>query len=364
MCRRRSAAGRDARAADEALCAEALAHTALSRRAMGSPALVDSFGRVARDLRLSVTDRCNLRCRYCMPAEGVPYAPRTELLTIGETVRLVALLARLGIRRLRITGGEPLLRGDLVDLAAALRRIPEIERLAITTNGVLLERRAAELAAAGISHFNVSLDSLSAQRFAAITRRPLLRRVLAGLAALERTPGVERIKVNVVATRDFSDRELFAFVELARTRPYEVRFLEFMPLDGERSWRPDAVVTASELRERIERRYALEELPRPAGATARAYRFADGSGTIAFVSPVSAPFCGDCTRLRLTADGHLKTCLFASEELDLRTPLRAGASDRELAALVRGAVARKPRGHTIATARFTPPERTMSAIGG
>jgi cyclic pyranopterin phosphate synthase len=327
-------------------------------------ALVDAHGRPITDLRVSVTDRCNFRCRYCMPAEGMPWLDRSELLSFEEMERLVGLLARLGITDVRLTGGEPLARREFPKLVSMLRRIDGIRDLSVTTNGYLLERDAAALVEAGIDRINVSIDALARDRFHEITRRDALPQVLRGLEAIAAFERVRPIKINAVAMRDFTEDEVFRFCELARSSDYQVRFIEFMPLDGDRAWSADQVLTGDELRALIETRHALEPLPREPHATARVYRFRDGDGEIGFINPVSEPFCADCNRIRLTADGELRTCLFSIRETDLREPLRAGADDGELERIVRDAVWRKELKHRVNEPGFVAPPRTMSAIGG
>jgi GTP 3',8-cyclase len=324
--------------------------------------LVDGHGRAIADLRLSVTDRCNFRCQYCMPAEGLPWLERDAVLHFEEIGRVVALLTQMGIRSVRLTGGEPLVRRDFPRLAAMLA--PLVEDLSVTTNGYLLERDAAALVDAGINRFNVSVDSLQRDRFFAMTRRDALPQVLRGLEALAAHPEAHPIKVNAVALRGFTEAEVLPFARFAREHPYEVRFIEFMPLDGDRSWTRDQVLTGAEVREAIHAVFPLEAEPREPNATARTYRFADGDGRIGFINPVSEPFCSDCDRIRLTADGKLRTCLFSLNETDLREPLRAGATDDDLEQIVRAAVWRKELKHHVNEPGFIQPARTMSAIGG
>jgi cyclic pyranopterin phosphate synthase len=331
---------------------------------MASEPLVDGHGRRIGDVRLSVTDRCNFRCQYCMPAEGLPWLERAEVLSFEELERLVGVLAGMGVGDVRLTGGEPLVRRDFPRLAAMLRAVPGVREVAVTTNGFLLERDAAALVAAGVDRFNVSIDSLQRDRFYAMTRRDALPQVLRGLEALAAFPEAHPIKVNAVAMRGFTEDEVLPFAAFARERPYEVRFIEFMPLDADHAWSPDAVLTGDEVRAIVESRWPLVELPREDHATARVFRFADGRGSLGFVSPVSEPFCSDCDRIRVTADGRLRTCLFSLRETDLRTPLRSGASDEELAGIVRDAVWRKELKHRVNEPGFVQPERTMSRIGG
>ena len=326
--------------------------------------LTDSFGRRISDLRISVTDRCNFRCQYCMPAEGLPWLDREGILSFEEITRLVRILGSIGIEDVRLTGGEPLVRKDVPRLVAMIKELGLIRDLALTTNGFLLGRYAEALAAAGLDRMNVSIDSLEKDRFYRLTRRDALPQVLAGLETIMAQPGFGPVKVNAVAIRDFTEAELPRFCELARTTSCQVRFIEFMPLDGDRSWDPSQVLTGAELRALIEVDYELEEVEREAPATARVYQLADGKGEIGFINPVSEPFCSDCNRLRLTADGKLRTCLFSLDETDLLGPIREGADDPEIESLIRAAVSRKVLKHRINEDGFQQPGRTMSAIGG
>jgi cyclic pyranopterin phosphate synthase len=326
--------------------------------------LEDAHGRLISDLRVSVTDRCNFRCQYCMPADGIEWLPKDGILSFEEIARLVRLFVRLGVEDVRLTGGEPLVRRAFPRLVEMLAAIDGLRDLSLTTNGYLLDRLADELVAAGIQRVNVSIDSLARDRFFHITRRDSLARVLAGLEAIAAHPEVRPVKVNAVAMRDFTEDEVLRFCDLARSSDYQVRFIEFMPLDGDRAWQPDAVLTGAEVRAIIRAVHPLEELPREPHATARVFRFTDGSGEIGFTSPVSEPFCADCNRIRLTADGKLRTCLFSMHEIELRDPMRAGASDDELEAIVRDAVWRKELKHRVNEPGFRAPPRTMSAIGG
>jgi cyclic pyranopterin phosphate synthase len=326
--------------------------------------LRDSWGREIKSLRVSVTDKCNFRCRYCMPAEGLEWLERDELLSFEEIERLVRVLARMGVDEVRLTGGEPLVRRDLPTLVGMLAATPGVRDLSLTTNGVLLDRFAAPLVEAGLRRLNVSLDSLSHVRFAEITRRDALDRVLAGLAAAERHPELRPIKVNCVAIKGFTEEEVPALAALARRKPYVVRFIEFMPLDADQAGRGDDVLTGGEIRALIEERWPLEELPAKASSTARRFRFADGAGEIGFVNPVSEPFCSTCDRIRLTADGQLRTCLFSRREWDLKTPLRDGSSDERLEELIRFAIAHKELKHKINDPGFVRASRSMSQIGG
>jgi cyclic pyranopterin phosphate synthase len=326
--------------------------------------LLDGHGRAIGDLRLSVTDRCGFRCRYCMPAEGMQWLDRADLLTFEEIERLVSVLVEMGIRDVRLTGGEPLVRRELPRLAMMLAAIPGLHELSLTTNGYQLERDAEALVSAGVNRFNVSVDSLQRERFAEMTRRDALEKVLRGLEVLASFPAAHPIKVNAVAMRGFTEQEVLPFARFAREHPYEVRFIEFMPLDADHAWSPQDVLSGDEVRAAIHAVYPLEAEPREPSATARTYRFADGIGRIGFINPVSEPFCGDCNRIRVTADGQLRTCLFSMRETDLRGVLREGASDDELETVIRDAVWRKELKHHIGDPGFVQPARTMSAIGG
>jgi cyclic pyranopterin phosphate synthase len=326
--------------------------------------LVDGWGREIKSLRVSVTDKCNFRCKYCMPAEGLEWLPREEVLSFEEIARLVRILADMGVSEIRLTGGEPLIRRDLPALVEMLAQTPGVEDLSLTTNGILLDTLSGPLVDAGLRRINVSLDSLSHTRFAEITRRDALDRVLAGLEEAERYPELRPIKVNCVAIRGFTEEEVPALAELARRKPYVIRFIEFMPLDADEAWRADEVLTGGEIRALIEERWPLLEIPAKPSSTARRFRFADGAGEIGFVNPVSEPFCSSCDRIRLTADGRLRTCLFSRREWDLKAPLRRGSSDDELEALLRWAVQHKELKHRINEPGFVRASRSMSQIGG
>lgn len=316
------------------------------------------------DLRVSVTDRCNFRCQYCMPAEGLPWLERAEILTFEEIARLVSLFGEMGVHDVRLTGGEPLVRKQFPALAQMLAQIDAVHDLSVTTNGFLLERDGEALVRAGINRFNVSVDSLQRDRFFEITRRDALPQVLRGLEHLATFPEAHPIKINAVAIRGFTEDEMIPFAELARRTAYEVRFIEFMPLDADHAWSEDQVLTGAEIRAAIDAVYPLEPQQREPHATARVYNFADGQGKIGFINPVSEPFCGDCNRVRLTADGRLRTCLFSLNETDLRSPMRDGAGDRELEQIIRDAVWLKELKHHVGEPGFIQPARSMSAIGG
>ena len=326
--------------------------------------LIDGHGRPIGDLRVSVTDRCNFRCQYCMPAEGLPWLEHDDILRFEEITRLVAVMSSMGVHDIRLTGGEPLVRRDFPTLVRMLAQIEDVHELAVTTNGYLLERDAEALVAAGVDRFNVSLDSLQRDRFFEITRRDSLPQVMRGLQTLSALPLAHPVKINAVAIRGYTESEAVPFAELARTERYEVRFIEFMPLDADRRWTAADVLTGEETRALINAVHPLEPEPREPSATARVYRFADGRGRIGFINPVSEPFCSDCDRIRLTSDGRLRTCLFSLNETDLRGPMRDGATDTELEEIIRDAVWRKELKHRIGEQGFIQPARTMSAIGG
>ena len=325
--------------------------------------LIDRFGRIADDLRISVTDRCNFRCTYCMPAEGVAWLPKSELLTFEELTRMLGLFVRLGVRSLKVTGGEPTVRADLPVLIRMFREAgPELD-MSITTNGMLLDRLAAPLAEAGVDRATVSCDSLLRHRFAEMTRRDALDRVLAGLRAAE-DAGLTPIKINTVVIAGTNDDEIVEFAGWARATGYEVRFIEYMPLDAQHAWERAKVVPAAKILDAIDEVYPLESASHGA-EPATTYRFADGApGAVGVIASVTEPFCDTCNRLRLTAEGEFRTCLFALDETDLREPLRAGASDDELATMIRAAVWDKWSGHRINHPDFVQPQRSMSMIGG
>lgn len=324
---------------------------------------MDAFGRVATDLRVSVIDRCNFRCRYCMPAEGLPWLAKDETLTADEIERLVRLFVGLGVRSVKFTGGEPTVRPDLPELIRRVRALPDDLDLSLTTNGYLLDRLAGSLRAGGLDRITVSCDSLLAHRFAEMTRRDALGRVTAGLQAAT-AAGFSPIKVNCVVIRGSNDDEVVDFARLARATGYEVRFIEYMPLDADRTWDRSNVVPSSEVFDAISRIFPLSLVPE-GDEPATMFRFADGApGAIGFISSVTEPFCESCDRVRLTADGRLLACLFALEDTDLRTPLRAEATDEDLERLIRQGVKRKWAGHRINQPDFVRPSRSMSMIGG
>lgn len=326
-------------------------------------ALTDRHGRTHTSLRVSLTDRCNLRCTYCMPAEGLPWLPRPELLTDDEIVRLVRIAVRCGVDDVRFTGGEPTLRRGLVDVVAACAALSPRPSLSLTTNGIGLAAVAGALRAAGLDRVNVSLDTLDPQTFHRITRRDRLVDVLAGLAAAQ-AAGLAPVKINAVLLRGVNDHEAPALLRFAMAHGYELRFIEQMPLDAQHAWQRAQMVTAAETLGRLARLWTLTPVGRPGSAPAELYAIDGGPHRVGVIASVTRPFCAACDRIRLTADGQLRNCLFARRESDLRGPLRAGASDEELARLLRAAVTPKARGHGIDAPDFVQPDRFMSAIGG
>ena len=336
---------------------------AIEAASEGGP-LSDGFGRLIKNLRVSVTDRCNFRCHYCMPEEGLQWLKRDELLSYEEIERLVRLFVGIGVEEVRLTGGEPLVRRDVPVLIEKLSRIPGLKSLSLTTNGFSLKQQCKSLVEAGLQRINVSMDTPVREKFAHITRRDALPQVLEGLEECEKYPSLAPIKVNAVAIRDFSEEDVLAFAELARRKPYVVRWIEFMPLDAEDKWDRDDVLTGAEIRAIIESRYPLVPVKDDRIATAQRFAFADGAGEVGFINPVSEPFCETCDRTRLTADGQFRTCLFSTWETDFRGPLRSGASDAELEQLVRAAVWRKEMKHYINDPGFQRASRSMSQIGG
>jgi cyclic pyranopterin phosphate synthase len=322
--------------------------------------LADRHGRVATDLRVSLTDRCNLRCHYCMPEEGLAWLPDT--LTDAEVIRLIEIaVGRLGVTDVRFTGGEPLLRKRLAEIVTATSAMGA--RTALTTNGLGLEHQAEALAAAGLDRVNVSLDSVRPETFAAITRRDRLADVIAGLEAAV-AAGLAPVKVNAVLLRDLNEEQAPELLAWCIDREYQLRFIEQMPLDAQHGWNRSSMVTADETLDRLGSAFRLTALDGRGSAPAELFLVDDGPHTVGVIGSVTRPFCGDCNRVRLTADGQIRNCLFAREESDLRTPLRAGASDEELAALWIAAVASKLPGHGIDDPTFLQPSRPMSAIGG
>lgn len=329
------------------------------------PRLIDTFGRVATDLRVSLTDRCNLRCSYCMPPEGLEWMPREDQLTDDELIRLIRIAVRdLGITEVRFTGGEPLLRKGLERVIAATAALTPRPEIALTTNGIGLARRAPALAAAGVDRLNVSLDTLRPERFTTIARRDRLGDVLAGLAAA-RDAGLHPIKINTVLLRGVNDDEAADLLRFALAEGYELRFIEQMPLDAQHGWERTEMITAGEILERLSHEFRLEPDPgERGGAPAERWLVNGGPQVVGVIASVTRPFCAACDRTRLTADGQVRTCLFARTETDLRGLVRGGASDAEIADTWRAAMWGKAAGHGIDDPDFQQPERPMSAIGG
>ncbi len=324
--------------------------------------LQDQFARPITDCRISVTDRCNFRCVYCRSADPENHVAARELLTWDEFERLARILIGLGIRKIRVTGGEPLVRDGVEEFIATLSRLG-VQDLSMTTNGHLLAECCDRLVRAGLHRINISLDSLDPAKFERITRTQSFQKVMDGIDAAQDSP-LRPVKVNAVLVRGLNDDEVEAFAEFARERGLIMRFIEFMPLDADRHWTRDLVVSAAEIRRRIEARWTLEPIAHERSETARKFRFADGRGQIGLIAPVSEPFCGFCSRIRVTADGKLRTCLFSKDDHDLKSHLRNGASDADLAAYIQSVVVDKEAGHRINEPDFVPPSRTMVFIGG
>ncbi len=327
--------------------------------------LLDTFGRIHDNLRISITDRCNVRCFYCMPEEGVKYIPHEEILRFEEIEHFVRVAVSLGVTKVRVTGGEPLVRKGLPVLIRMLSSIPGIRDLALTTNGVLLAKHAKDLYDAGLRRLNVHLDTLDRERFLRITRRDDLDKVLEGLQ-VAREMGFGPIKINAVAVKNLVEPDIVPLARFGREHGMEIRYIEFMPLDAQGLWARDSVLTAGEIIQTLSREVSpLIEIPdRDERAPATEYRYADGLGSVGFIASVSRPFCLNCNRIRLTSDGKLRYCLFAIEETDVKGLLRSGASDEEIAATIRATVHRKWMGHEINSPQFVAPPRPMYAIGG
>lgn len=327
--------------------------------------LTDQLGRVHRSLRISVTDRCNIRCFYCMPDENIRFKPRHEILSFEEITRFVRVVSQMGVRRLRLTGGEPLVRADLPQLVEQLAALPDVEDLALTTNGILLAEQAAALRSAGLRRVNISLDTLDEATFQKISRRAGLDRVLAGIAAAQDV-GFESIRLNAIAIRGLTEEEIVPLARFARERRLELRFIEYMPLDAEKHWQAVDVLDGETIRRTLEAAFgSLVPVPPPhPSQPAVDFEYADGGGRIGLIHPVSQPFCGDCDRLRLTAEGQVRNCLFSTREWDARALLRGNGSDNEIASLVRDCVWAKAPAHGIGSDDFVRPERAMYQIGG
>ena len=327
--------------------------------------LKDSFGRVVDDLRISLTDRCNFRCVYCMPAEGLTWLPKREILSYEEILRLVRVFIHLGIRTVRLTGGEPLMRQDIDVLIQGLTRLQPDLDLSMTTNGFFLTEKARRLADAGLKRINVSLDSLQPERFERMVRRDghLVSKILEGLR-VAREAGLHPIKLNCVVMRGYNEDEVGDFARLGRDQDYQVRFIEFMPLDAQGEWSMKTVVPGAEILARIHEVFPVAPANGHGTEPATVYRFADGRGSIGIIASVTEPFCDSCNRIRITADGQLRTCLFSIQEHDLKGLLRSGATDEEIADFILAAVWKKEAGHKINQPDFVKPARSMSAIGG
>ncbi|MGL5930747.1 MAG: GTP 3',8-cyclase MoaA [Dermatophilaceae bacterium] len=328
-----------------------------------APRLLDRFGRVGRDLRVSVTDRCNLRCTYCMPAEGLDWLAKPEMLTDDEVVRLVRVMVGLGVTGVRLTGGEPLLRRSLVEVVRGLAALDPRPRIAMTSNGIGLDRLAAPLADAGLDRVNVSLDTVDARSFARLTRRDRFDDVVSGLKAAA-DAGLTPVKVNAVAMRGVNDTDVADLLGWCLDRGYELRFIEQMPLDAQHAWDRSLMVPQAEILERLGERFQLTPAEERGSAPAELFLVDGGPATVGVIASVTAPFCGACDRVRLTADGQLRNCLFARHEVDLRGPLREGATDAQLAELVVAEMWAKKAGHGIDGPDFLQPDRPMSSIGG
>lgn len=330
-----------------------------------SARLNDTFGRVATDLRVSLTDHCNLRCTYCMPAEGLPWMHKAEMLTDDELLRVVGLFVGLGVTKVRLTGGEPLLRASVVDVVRRIAALEPRPQIAMTTNGLGLATVAGALAEAGLDRVNVSLDTVDPDVFRTLTRRDRLANVVAGLEAAD-AAGLRPVKVNAVLMRDVNDAGAADLLAWCLERGYQLRFIEQMPLDAQHAWQRRAMLTAEETKARLAPRFRLTPLPDESRGSAPAEEFLvdDGPATVGIIASVTAPFCGACDRVRLTADGMVRNCLFARGEVDLRGPLREGADNDELTRLVRSEMWRKARGHGIGEPDFSQPARPMSSIGG
>jgi cyclic pyranopterin phosphate synthase len=326
--------------------------------------LTDSFGRIINNMRISVTDRCNFRCQYCMPEEGMVWMKKNELLTFEEIERTVQIVARLGVSKIRLTGGEPLMRKELPLLVEKIARVPEVHDIALTTNGYFLTEQAVDLYNAGLKRITVSMDSLDASKFAEVTRRDYFNKVWTGLDLLQTLP-IGPIKINVVLMRGVNENEIEKFAGLARTRPFIIRFIEYMPIGAGDGWDNSKVVPTREIITRIEEHFPkLVPVEYHGAQPADRFRFEDGKGELGFISSVSEPFCSHCNRIRITSDGKLRTCLFSLHETDLKSMMRSGKNDETISEAIVAAVWKKEEGHLINQPGFVKPERTMSQIGG
>ncbi len=328
------------------------------------PKLVDGMGRTIVNLRISVTDRCNFRCTYCMPADNVEFMDRSKLLTFEELTRVATIVSKMGINRLRLTGGEPTMRKDLPVLIRMLSAVEGIDDIAMTTNAFFLKDQAKDLYDAGLKRLNVSLDALDPEKFAHVNRRDCLDQVLLGLKAAS-DAGYESIKINAVAMRNFSESEILRLIDMGRSDGFEVRFIEFMPLDSDKVWERDKVLFGHEIVDLIREKHELIPIENSLEiGPASEFKFADGKGKIGIITAVSNPFCDHCNRIRMTADGKLRTCLFSTQETNLKELIRSGASDADITQRIRDAVAIKEPGHKINLDDFERPTRAMHAIGG
>ncbi len=329
------------------------------------PPIVDSFGRIHNNLRVSVTDRCNIRCFYCMPADNVQFLPHKEILTFEEIVKSVGVMASMGVDRIRLTGGEPLVRKQLWRLIEMLVQIPGINDIALTTNGILLADQARQLRDAGLNRLNISLDTLNPKRFEQISRRKGLDRVLEGIAVAQDI-GFDKIRLNAISIAGITENEAVPLARFAREKNLELRFIEFMPLDAEGNWDSSRVLDGDSVRRKIEDEFGelVEANRADPSQPAVDFDYTDGKQTVGFINPVSQPFCVSCNRLRMTAEGKIRNCLFSTAEWDLRTLLRAGASDLEIENLIRECVSSKKAGHGIDSDSFSRPQKSMYQIGG
>jgi len=328
------------------------------------PKLIDGMGRTIVNLRISVTDRCNFRCTYCMPADNVEFMERSNLLSFEEIQRVAQIVSRMGINRLRLTGGEPLMRKNLPVLIKMLNEVDGIDDIAMTTNAYFLKDQAQSLKDAGLKRLNVSLDALDPQKFRDVNRRDCLQSVLDGLDTARKV-GFKSIKINAVAVRNFSETEIMSLIEMGRSDGFEIRFIEFMPLDSDKVWERDKVLFGHEIVNMIKDNYELVPIDNSLEiGPASEYNFADGKGKIGIITAVSNPFCDHCNRIRMTADGKLRTCLFSTEETNLKELIRSGATDQTIIETIKQAVLVKEPGHKINLDDFERPTRAMHAIGG
>lgn len=328
------------------------------------PKLVDGMGRTIVNLRISVTDRCNFRCTYCMPADNVEFMDRVKLLTFEELTRVANIVSKMGINRLRLTGGEPLMRKDLPQLIQMLSQVEGVDDIAMTTNAFFLKEHAQNLKDAGLKRLNVSLDALDPEKFKHVNRRDCLQQVLDGLQEAAQA-GFQSIKINAVAMRNFSETEIISLIEMGRSDGFEVRFIEFMPLDSDQTWERDKVLFGHEIIDLVREKYELIPISNSLEiGPASEYKFADGKGKIGVITAVSNPFCDHCNRIRMTADGKLRTCLFSTRETNLKELIRSGASDADIMETIQQAVLIKEPGHKINLDDFERPHRAMHAIGG